>query len=178
VHPGRAPVGGQDRARAQHGRQRRQGRHGRRHLLAGDGRRAAGSARAVRRGTHQPARRAHRLRQRRRLVRHPHRDGKLANLEFYVDDTPSISILELRAKAAVSCATSPRGSSSSTTSSLCSRRAAAREPSDRDRRDLAWPEDSRQGAGRAGSRTLAALASGRAACRQAPTTVRPARIRR
>ena len=35
--------------------------------------------------------------------------GKLANLEFYVDDTPSISILELRAKARRQLRDKPKG---------------------------------------------------------------------
>ena len=51
------------------------GRRGR-GVLARDGRRAARPARAVLRGAHQPAGRAHRLRQGRGLVRDPHRDGQ------------------------------------------------------------------------------------------------------
>ena len=76
VHPRRAPVGGQDGARAQHRRQRGEGGRRRRGLLPRDVGRAARPARAVLRGAHQPAGRAHRLREGRRLVRDPQRHGQ------------------------------------------------------------------------------------------------------
>ena len=71
-----------------------------RDLLARDVRRAARPARAVLRGAHQPAGRAHRLRQGRRTgTRSTRRWASSPTLDFWVDDTPAISILEVRAKA-------------------------------------------------------------------------------
>ena len=95
-------------------------------LLARDVGRAARPARAVLRGAHQPARRAHRLRQGRRLARDPQGDGQARRARLLGRRHARRSRSSRCApRRAGSCATRRRASSSSTTCSSCSRRTGA-----------------------------------------------------
>ena len=95
------PSMGKDRLRAQHRRERRhQRQQSRRHLLPGNVARGAAAPPALLQRARRLAQAAHRLSRSRRLpASWWNALGRLAEAPIFIDDTPGITISEMRAKA-------------------------------------------------------------------------------
>ena len=176
VHPRGAAVGRQDRARAQHGGQR----------SAGTARRSRSSRSRWGPSSSSSACCAPRRASTCRTCGPGYvKDsdwyaihtamGKLAQLDFWVDDTPSISILEVRAKARRQLRDKPKGFIIVDYLQLMQPQGRRSENRQTEIAEIiARTQDPRQGAQGPDPRALAALPRGRAACGQAPAALRPA----
>ena len=107
-----------------------------------------------------------------------HALGTLAEARVFIDDTASLGVLEMRAKARRLQAEHGLHLLIIDYIQLMSGPRPLRQPPDRDRLDLAIIEGAREGAEDPDHRAVAALARARDALRSSPAALGPARVRR